>query len=566
MRVGHYFLRGAFRKSFTFIIISVFVIILSGCVKKTAGDLIVDAVEIASVNIDSANILLNKIANPGLLTADQQYQYNRLRVLHLINHSMKWDSADSLNNVVIDYCLQKNDTTKLMSALSYAGWISLNTDKADKAIEHYLRLKSIAEKLYDKHMLRHSCYYLSIAYSEKKDMENALLYAKERLDYYLEQDTISKVGGYRFVASLYKQMNAVDSALHYFNNCLALYNNTLVDKYSSSLVFNEISDLLLKNDNYTEALRYVDLSLQNRSRREDISFFNLTKARVFMAANEADSAKIYLKLVIESSDNEYISIIAYDHLADLFKNEGDYRNAFLRRVSQRGNFERSEQAVKYDMMRQQYQEEILKNENNELRLAKNEQEILFLSIALVSLVVIVSLWVYVLEDRKRKKNKEQVLREEALLAKSQLVENENKMLKKDNELILLKEKSAVLRESLFRKMAVASKIPSLTKTDENASMDTGKISMAESDWDDLIDTTNELFDGFSSFLRNKYPNLSKDDVGFCCLVKINVSIQDLSDIYCISKAGIIKKKYRLKKNKFNIHDDNLPLDNFLASL
>jgi hypothetical protein len=548
----------------TFIIISVFVIILSGCVKKTAGDLIVDAVEIASVNIDSANLILNKISDPELLTDDQQYQYNRLKVQHMINYSMKWDSIDSLNNIVIKYCLQKNDTTKLIPALYNAGWISLNMNKADKAVEQYLGLKKIGEEQQSNSVMRHCCYYLSIAYLEKKDNENALFFAKERLNY-LEHDTVSKAGGYYFVASLYKQMNEVDSALHYFNNCLALYDKTSVNKYYISHVFNEISDLLLKNDNYKEALRYVELSLQYRSKREDISFFNLTKARAFMAGNMTDSAKIYLKIAIESSDNEYISIIAYNHLADLFKNDGDYRNAFLRRLSQRDVFESSERSLEYDVMHQKYKEEILKNENNELRLAKNEQEILFLSIALVSLIVIVSLWVYVLEDRKRKKNKEQVLREEALLAKSQLVENENKILKKDNELILLKEKSAILRESLFRKMAVARKIPSLTKTEENTNS-AGKIYMEESDWDELINTTNELFDGFSSLLRKEYPTLSNEDVGFCCLVKINVSIQDLADIYCISKAGIIKKKYRLKKYKFNIHDENISLDDFLASL
>ena len=54
-----------------------------------------------------------------------------------------------------------------------------------------------------------------------------------------------------------------------------------------------------------------------------------------------------------------------------------------------------------------------------------------------------------------------------------------------------------------------------------------------------LDTTNELFDGFSSLLRKKYPILTNEDVGFCCLIKINVSIQDLADIYCISKAGTL---------------------------
>ena len=134
-------------------------------------------------------------------------------------------------------------------------------------------------------------------------------------------------------------------------------------------------------------------------------------------------------------------------------------------------------------------------------------------------------------------------------------------------MIILKEKSAVLRESLFRKMTVAGKIPSLhISNDENINNTSGKIRLEESDWDELIDTVDELFGGFASLLQKEYSNLNKEDIGFCCLIKINVSMQDLADIYCITKAGITKKKTRIKKDKFNIQDENLSLDGFLALL
>ncbi|WP_244436408.1 hypothetical protein [Bacteroides timonensis] len=43
---------------------------------------------------------------------------------------------------------------------------------------------------------------------------------------------------------------------------------------------------------------------------------------------------------------------------------------------------------------------------------------------------------------------------------------------------------------------------------------------------------------FSVRLLEAFPGLSMKDVYFCCLVKINVSIKDLSDIYCISRTSI----------------------------
>ena len=60
-----------------------------------------------------------------------------------------------------------------------------------------------------------------------------------------------------------------------------------------------------------------------------------------------------------------------------------------------------------------------------------------------------------------------------------------------------------------------------------------------------------------------YPQLGDKEIGFCCLVKINVNIQDLSDIYCVSKAAITKRKYRIKTDKLGITDENISLDSFL---
>ena len=50
---------------------------------------------------------------------------------------------------------------------------------------------------------------------------------------------------------------------------------------------------------------------------------------------------------------------------------------------------------------------------------------------------------------------------------------------------------------------------------------------------------------------------------FCCLVKINVSIKDLSDIYCISRTSISRKKQRMKRDKLGLTENNETLDDFL---
>lgn len=51
-------------------------------------------------------------------------------------------------------------------------------------------------------------------------------------------------------------------------------------------------------------------------------------------------------------------------------------------------------------------------------------------------------------------------------------------------------------------------------------------------------------------------------MNFCCLVKIGVSIKDLSDIYCISRTSVSRKKQRVKKDKFGLTADDETLDSF----
>ena len=49
------------------------------------------------------------------------------------------------------------------------------------------------------------------------------------------------------------------------------------------------------------------------------------------------------------------------------------------------------------------------------------------------------------------------------------------------------------------------------------------------------------------------------------LGELSESVQDLSDIYCVSKAAITKRKYRIKTEKMHISDETLSLDAILQS-
>ena len=146
-----------------------------------------------------------------------------------------------------------------------------------------------------------------------------------------------------------------------------------------------------------------------------------------------------------------------------------------------------------------------------------------------------------------------------MVERSRLIQ-ENVMLKQQEELsnlreqeALLREKDARMREELFKRMNVYEKLSDTEKEKH--------IQLSDTDWKELQVMLDSGYDGFTRKLRMKFPMLSEKEINFCCLVRINMSLQSLTDIYCISKNSVSRKKLRLKE-KMGIGEE-ATLDEFL---
>lgn len=144
-------------------------------------------------------------------------------------------------------------------------------------------------------------------------------------------------------------------------------------------------------------------------------------------------------------------------------------------------------------MTQRYQEELLKNENNQLKLKKKQQDIYLLSLCLI-LITACTLW-YLVYSRLRKKK---IIGEQQL--KEQELKNQVAQLEKERELISLRERATALREQLFRRLSASQKIPSLSgKAKENT--DDNKSRLTSEEIDELIETVNNIWSGFAERLK-----------------------------------------------------------------
>ena len=195
----------------------------------------------------------------------------------------------------------------------------------------------------------------------------------------------------------------------------------------------------------------------------------------------------------------------------------------------------------------------LQNELYQLHLQQQQRELWMLGIVTALLSIgFIAFFFYQREKKKRLLRENQLLYKEAEV--SGLREKE----------IRLRNKEAELREALFRRMPFFHKLPSLHANNNQDEPGTShKIVVTDAEWAEVTSVVNDAFDNFVVRLRQAYPQLGDKEIGFCCLVKINVNIQDLSDIYCVSKAAITKRKYRIKTDKLGITDENISLDSFL---
>ena len=140
------------------------------------------------------------------------------------------------------------------------------------------------------------------------------------------------------------------------------------------------------------------------------------------------------------------------------------------------------------------------------------------------------------------------------------MEQENQLLRQAEELSLLRDKANGLREELIRRMEVFQKVPSLHNTTGESQQ---VISLSKEDWKEIEILLNNQYDLFTHRLKQAVPTLISADIQFCCLLKINVSMQDIANIYHINKESVSRRKQRIKSKIGNDLMQGLTLDEFI---
>jgi tetratricopeptide (TPR) repeat protein/DNA-binding CsgD family transcriptional regulator len=302
--------------------------------------------------------------------------------------------------------------------------------------------------------------------------------------------------------------------------------------------------------------------------------------RYVVALNKSGDYKTALSIIEKvNSLNLYPKANAQDQLeyknalADAFTASGKTKQAitaYQDALALMDTISRRKQEVALQEIQAKYQTVIQREKN--LALASNN-EVLKKDIAaektfmwvyiiagfIIIMYILLVLRGYLLKNRLQKEELKIVASEKALIQQQHLHEQE--LTNAQREIIEEKQReltSSALRMANFQdsvnELIARCDSQAITKVSE-AKKELTLLVKQQDYWKQFETRFNHLHPEFGATLVNKFDKLTKNDIEFCSLLKLNLSNKEIASLLQISHESVITKKYRIKK-KMEINDDD----------
>ncbi len=359
----------------------------------------------------------------------------------------------------------------------------------------------------------------ALHFLNKKDMRNVYATLRKALGI-IHDNNSTKCDIYKHLARAYMQSGYSDSVVYFADKGIEICK---VPKLKNEF-------LMMKGLAYAKkgvldsAKYYIDPNIYN----VDITF----RVRAYRTISEA-----YDKLKMLSQAHEFL--IKYTEVVDSIVL--DRRDELL------------------EKMHGIHEYNIQKDRANKAEMQAASSQLMFSNFLLVALILIMILSVLLHYYRSNKRKLTERLREETCLKMEETIK------RRDAEISLARKQEELRQqeiEKLNRNIDYYKQLNNVTlpiiMRRQNAQ---GALHLSDDDWDIIIGNADACFDMFSRRLKEYCPQLTEDEIRFCCLVKMELSMSLLSEIYHIAKASISRRKMRLKE-KMGV--ENISFDEFIA--
>lgn len=473
---------------------------------------------------------------------------------------------------------KENNTEDKAESLLYLGICSYGSS-SEKGLRFVTQSLSEYKKLTESNPTlakngRSRCLQLiSTIYSRQKKYKEAI--ALSRTVVADLKDTDDKEGtlglAYNSLGSLYEIQNKSDSSAYFFKQALLVFEKANNVAYLPT-AYVKMGGLAKKKGQKAISYQYFTkgLSLANSSENKQAQVACLIALGHWQLEfnNNPIEAELHFqkaRQIATGLSDKVFEIKTISALIELKKKQ----QKFLE-VSQLQEDQIKIKDNYYSLEREQIAKNLevqfeVAEKDRKLELVSKEKEVSrltnYLLFSLVMLLLIVFSFLYFFLKRINKRDKQLLKTKEELFT----VLEEQKKLKEqqfENDIEHKESQLSAITLQMLQKNELLEEIKAIIHKKEEAPEKqlTRLINShftQDNNWNDFDKYFESVNKNFYNKLKHKYPDISSNDLKICALIKLNLSIKEMSSILNISPDSVKTARYRLRKKLQLSTEDNL---------
>lgn len=511
----------------------------------------------AEKETDSAIAVMQEIKEPQNNLTDRDYALYALLLSEAMHRKQQLNAeTDTLLLPAIKYFSESGDSLYAERALYCKAHLDRRLYRMKDAMQSFLKALLFLQGSGNDEQLYRVNTWLGVVCLNQEEYEGKMRYSKEALKAALRMDNLFyKNLALCDIATGYYFLNRLDSALYYAQ---AAYDAAIADSLPSQLphVYTDLGSIYAKMGENGKALEYIDKAIGLRSRKDTLAILGLyaDKVDLFGKLGQYDSAYHYFRKAV-ASPNLATRADAYNHMSGAYYKMGRCNEAYsllLRFTELADSVRKQRHTAEVIALQELYKHEQLSVENLYWRTQAAERQsnvYLMATLSLLSLWIASTIYFFYWRNRRR------LVEQQHQLASQQEELHHQRQVTTENlqRMAEMEQKEARLKETFFRRLNQR-----IVQEIEKGS----NILLSDDDWEDIVQNADIIFDNFTRRLQQHYPALNKEDLRYCCMVKMQLSQLEMSQIMHLEKDSVKKRLKHIRMEKMKA-DSGVTLEELL---
>lgn len=358
------------------------------------------------------------------------------------------------------------------------------------------------------------------------------------------RDTTCHVNFLHEKSQYYLKTQKIDDARQCLRQAISMGINTHIP---IGKLYTDLSQTFLNEHQTDSTLYYADLALRTADDSLCIKNALLIKSLLYASVNQEDSALLYFSDALGNTTIKEQSVIhrALYEMYCRLHNEPlayDRLKAYVAAMDSL-NYERKEELIEKIHSLDEYKQQ--RDRANEAEANAASQKIWIHRLTSSILVIILALLLLLFRYKTHKRRQDEELKRVSYLKMEESIRRKDAEMElaRKNEELKQHEIDRLSQSIFYYKQLNAITLPILMKSKNKQ----GAIHLTDEEWNTIVNNADACFNLFSQRLKEFCPSLTDDEIRFCCLVKMELPMAVLAEVYHIAKGSISRRKMRLKE-------------------